>query len=256
VNCSAIPEELIESELFGYEEGAFTGAKRGGKPGKFLLADGGTIFLDEIGDLPISMQGKLLRVLQEREIEPVGAVKIRRVDVRIIAATHLNLQKMVYEGKFRQDLFYRLNVIPIMIPPLRERKEDLPLLTTSTLENLSHDLGVPLKKVSQEVMNVFLEYHWPGNIRELANVLERCVVVSEKETIGIKDLPYYLIEMSKNSRDETIRPLDEATKEVEINLILKALESADGNKVEAAHILGIHRANLYRKMEKYGIHGM
>lgn len=253
VNCSAIPEELLESELFGYEEGAFTGAKRGGKPGKFLLADGGTIFLDEIGDLPLAMQAKLLRVLQEKEIEPLGSVRLRKVDVRIIAATHRDLEKMVEAGEFRQDLFYRLHVIPILIPPLRERIGDIPLLTSAILISLFEELGISSKEVDEEVMHLFRHYHWPGNVRELYNVLERSVVVSEGNRIEVGDLPLYLLDVHERQEDGEVKPLAAAVREAEISMIEKALKKAGGNKAEAAKRLGIHRANLYRKMARYGM---
>ncbi|MFE7280356.1 sigma-54 interaction domain-containing protein [Heyndrickxia sporothermodurans] len=194
INCASIPEHLLESELFGYDEGAFTGAKKGGKRGKFELANFGTIFLDEIGDMPLSMQSKLLRVLQEGEVERVGGQKPKTIDVRIIAATHRNLEKMIEEGTFRQDLYYRLNVIKLEIPPLRERKEDIPYIATYLLNKLEkkfHRHGINL---TNRVISKLQQHNWPGNIRELENVLERAVNVLEGNTIDIVHLPLYLRE--------------------------------------------------------------
>ncbi|MBE3554919.1 MAG: sigma 54-interacting transcriptional regulator, partial [Thermicanus sp.] len=253
VNCGAIPTELLESELFGYEEGAFTGAKKGGKPGKFELANGGTLFLDEVGDLPLSMQAKILRVLQEKEIEPLGSIRLKKVDVRVIAATHKDLKKMVDLGEFRHDLYYRLNVFTLTIPPLRERKEDIPPLVSAILQKLSQELGIMGKGLSDEVLHLFQTYHWPGNIRELYNALERSVAVSEKGEIEVKDLPLYLRDMSGSIPHPSLQPLDVAIRETEKQLIQQALKETGGNKVRAAEILGIHRANLYRKLDRYGL---
>ncbi|MGB9905542.1 MAG: sigma-54 interaction domain-containing protein, partial [Desulfotomaculales bacterium] len=192
VNCSALPENLLESELFGYREGAFTGARRGGKMGKFELADGGTIFLDEIGDLPVNMQAKLLRVLQEKEIERLGDNQPTKVNVRVIAATNRNLEEMVREGLFRQDLFYRLNVVVLEIPPLRERPEDIPALVASLLAKLTEHLGCSPKRIDEGALECLRKHTWPGNVRELENVLERILNLVEEDVITVHHFPFYL----------------------------------------------------------------
>ena len=199
INCASIPENLLESELYGYEDGAFTGAKKGGKMGQFEIADGGTLFLDEIGDMPLAMQSKLLRVLQEKEVQRVGGSKSIPVDVRIIAATHRDLEKMVAEGEFRQDLYYRLNVIKIEIPPLRKRKEDIQLISMSLLKKLGNRFYRKEIGLSDEVKEKLMEHAWPGNIRELENVLERCINVLDGKTIQLEHLPLYL-------RDKETKP--------------------------------------------------
>ncbi|WP_245807766.1 sigma 54-interacting transcriptional regulator [Halobacillus massiliensis] len=192
VNCGAIPEALFESELFGYEEGAFTGAKKGGKPGKFELAANGTLFLDEIGEMPLMMQTKLLRVLQEKEVGRIGAIKEQPIDLRIIAATNRDLKGMVDKGEFREDLYYRINVIEITIPPLRERPEDIPLLVSSYLTDLSEKHQLSEKAITSEAMKAFLSYSWPGNIRELINTIEKLVILVERKTIELGDLPSFI----------------------------------------------------------------
>ena len=191
INCAAIPRDLLEAELFGYEPGAFTGAGPKGKPGKFELAQRGTLFLDEISELPAEMQPKLLRVLEDKEVERLGGTKVTRCDFRLVAATHQDLGKLVEEGKFRRDLYYRLNVIPLRIPALRERKKDIPLITVSLLRRLCEDLGRPVRRVSSEVLKAFEAYDWPGNIRELSNTLERTLYSMEgfEETIRTEHLP-------------------------------------------------------------------
>ncbi|MFN3476308.1 MAG: sigma-54 interaction domain-containing protein [Candidatus Methylomirabilales bacterium] len=195
VNCSSIPRELMESELFGYEAGAFTGAGRKGKPGKFELAHQGTIFLDEIGDMPLEMQAKLLRVLQEKEVERVGGTKTLRVDFRLIAATNVDPEALVKEGRLRRDLFYRLNVVPIRIPPLRERREDIPAIAQHLMARLREEHGVSPLGISGEVLELFQRYDWPGNIRELMNVLERALYAAEGSQIEIEHLPFFLHEV-------------------------------------------------------------
>jgi len=197
INCAAIPPDLLEAELFGYEKGAFTGAYTS-KKGKFELANGGTIFLDEIGDMPLNLQVKLLRVLQEKEVERIGSSKPIKIDVRIIAATNRNLEKLIKEGKFREDLYYRINVVPIYIPPLRERKEDIPVLVNYFLEVFNKEYGKNVK-VSKEVFEVFLNYHWPGNVRELRNVLERMVILDTDGILTYEDLPTELLGYRTNT---------------------------------------------------------
>lgn len=267
INCASIPEHLLESELFGYEDGAFTGAKKGGKKGQFQLANYGTIFLDEIGDMPLSMQSKLLRVLQEKEIQRVGGQKSIPVDVRVIAATHRDLEKMVEEGKFRQDLYYRLNVIKIDIPPLRERKEDIPLIADHLLRKLEKKFYHMGTQLSEQVIDLFQQHSWPGNIRELENVLERAINVLNGEKIEVFHLPLYLrdADMPCETRQESIskdasfnspfpiQPLKKTIALVEKQTIVQALATTKGNKLEAAKLLQIGKTQLYEKCKIYGI---
>ncbi len=255
VNCGAIPAELLEAELFGYEEGAFTGAKKGGKPGKFELANRGTIFLDEIGDLPLAMQAKVLRILQEKEVERVGSNRLQQLDIRVIAATHRDLEKMIGEGEFRRDLYYRLNVFTVTIPPLREREGDVMLLSEHLLAKFQHELGLSLRKLDRWVVELFQLYAWPGNVRELQNALERAINVAEGGMIQLKDLPLYLQDLEGRRGNTALQPLALELAEAERKAIIKALKTTGGNKTNAAEILGIHRTNLYRKMEKYGLAG-
>jgi len=272
INCSSIPEHLLESELFGYEEGAFTGAKKGGKKGQFELASKGTLFLDEIGDMPLSMQSKLLRVLQEKEVVRVGGYKSISVDVRIIAATHRDLEKMVEKGEFRQDLYYRLNVIKIDIPPLRERKEDIPPIARRLLKKLEARFYRNSIELSAEVKERLMQHSWPGNIRELENVLERSINVLDGKTIKVSDLPLYLRDfepkdgsaihsssegISPNlvsaSELSFIQPLKETLAQVEKQAIEHALAVTKGNKLEAARLLEISKTSFYDKYKLYNI---
>ena len=265
INCSSIPEHLLESELFGYEDGAFTGAKKGGKKGQFEIANNGTIFLDEIGDMPLSMQSKLLRVLQEKEVQRVGGQKSIAVDVRIIAATHRDLEKMVEEGTFRQDLYYRLNVIKIDIPPLRKRKEDIPLISISLLKKLEGNFYRKGIQLSSEVRARLMQHSWPGNIRELENVLERSINVLDGSTIETAHLPLYLRDQAGENVfvTETItaaklaplpmKPLKETLAIVEKQAILNALDITNGNKQEAAKLLEIGKTSFYEKCKGYDI---
>ncbi len=258
VNCAAIPENLIESELFGYEKGAFTGADKKGKKGKFELANGGTIFLDEIEDLPLGLQAKLLRVLQEKEIEKIGSNKLIRVNIRVIAATNMNLQDKVTHSQFRQDLFYRLNVLHLEIPPLKTRKDDIVLLTKHFNSLLYQEYGL-LKKYPEVILNKLKQYHWPGNIRELKNVIERSTISSDHNEIKITDLPSYLynknqetsIEKTQLNRKENILPLNETLATIEKEIILKTLKENMYNKAKTANKLGIPRMTLYRKLKLY-----
>ena len=255
VNCAAIPEMLLESELFGYEEGAFTGAKKGGKPGKFELADGGTLFLDEIGDMSPYMQAKLLRVLQNFEIDRVGGTKTRKVDVRVIAATNRNLEEMMKKGQFREDLYYRLNVVRINIPPLRERKEDIPLLTEFFLYQFSQKYNKKLQ-LAEEALYSLKMHDWPGNIRELKNALEHCVaMVDDDGLIGHHHLPTYLSLTDKHpSRVVLHQPgnLEDVLEEAEKQAFTKAMELAN-TKTEAMKILGISRRTFYKKLAKLNL---
>ncbi len=255
INCAAVPENLLESELFGYDEGAFTGARKGGKPGKFELANGGTVFLDEIGDMPLAMQAKLLRVLQEKEIERVGGTKTIKIDVRVIAATNRNLDTMIEQGTFRQDLYYRLNIITINIPPLRERREDIPVLCDFLLKKINVNTQHSVEGIAPEVMEYLLEYNWPGNVRELENVLERAVNLMDDEG---QILPEHLPPLVKKTvkvkvTDEDTPYLANMMGDAEKQAICKALAAAGGNKSKAAKILGIHRSGFYQKMQKYNI---
>lgn len=264
INCASIPEHLLESELFGYEDGAFTGARKGGKKGQFQTANRGTIFLDEIGDMPLAMQSKLLRVLQEKEIVPVGGQKSVPVNVRIIAATHRDLEKMVNEGKFRQDLYYRLNVIKIDIPPLRERKEDIELISMKLLEKLERKFHRKAIKLSPDVIEALEHHSWPGNIRELENVLERCINVLDGTAIELVHLPLYLRDQEKEDLKEGnlivtkstpthVQPLKETIAQVEKQAILDALAVTNGNKQDAAKLLEIGKTRFYEKCKRYNI---
>lgn len=253
INCAAIPAELLESELFGYAEGAFTGAKKDGKPGKFELASGGSIFLDEIGDMPLSMQAKLLRVLQEKEIEKVGGTKTIPIDVRVIAATNKNLEKMVEEGSFREDLFYRLNVMSIEIPPLREREDDIKALSKKLLQKLSDQLGVYVNNISKNAMGYLSNYHWPGNVRELENVLERAINLTDSDTIHTVHLPHIITASKKNVKLGKGQSLKDIVEQTEKEIIKNCLEEMNNNKLKVAVILKISRSSLYDKLEKYGL---
>lgn len=257
VNCAAIPENLLESELFGYEEGAFSGARKGGKPGKMELANGGTLFLDEVGDMPLGMQVKLLRVLQEREIERIGGTKTIKLDVRVITATNKDLEDLVTSGQFRQDLYYRLNIVSIHIPPLRDHKDDIPVLCEVLLRKISLKLERFVDCISPEAMKVLKAYSWPGNIRELENILERSVNIMED---GICILPEHLSPIMRKifkpqqlENESTRAELVEIRYEAEKNAILKALDDTSGNKSKAALLLHVNRSVFYEKLKKYGI---
>ena len=253
VNCAAIPDNLLESELFGYEEGAFTGAKKGGKLGKFELADKGTIFLDEIGDMSLHLQAKLLRVLQERELDKIGGKSNIFIDVRIIAATNKNLSAMVKNGSFREDLYYRLNVIPIKLPSLRERREDIPLLIDYMIKEYSDKLGKEILGIDENAKQLLMNYNWPGNIRELQNVIEYSINMSQSKILTLDSMPKTLttINYVEDVKDnEEIRTLEE----LEIREIKRALDMYENYKKDkelVANALGISRATLYRKLEKY-----
>ena len=245
VNCSAIPAELAESELFGYEDGAFTGARRQGKAGKFELADGGTIFLDEIGDMPLLLQGKLLRVIQEKEVERVGGVKTREVDARIIAATNRDLKRLVSEGTFREDLYFRINVIEFRIPPLRERKQDIQVLADHFIKKYNDRFTKRVKGITDEAVDALVRYDWPGNIRELENIIERMMNYIESGWIDLKDVP----EEIRSPETESTRTAQSlALADVEQEAIRAALDEARGNKSKAARLLGISRSKLYEKL--------
>jgi transcriptional regulator with PAS, ATPase and Fis domain len=251
VNCAAIPEALIESELFGHVRGAFTGAVKD-KEGKFELADGGTLFLDEIGDLRIDMQAKILRALQEREVDRVGGGRPVSVDVRVIAATNKDIERAVKEGAFREDLYYRLNVITLFIPPLRERKEDIPLLISHFLKKFNKDFDV---RVDSGALSVLMAYGWPGNVRELENVIERASVLKRGALVTRDELPEKL-KKEKPGVEDIILNLPEqgiSLEDLEKNLIVKALDKHRGNQTRAAEYLGITRPTLIYRMEKFGL---
>lgn len=254
VNCGVLAENLLESELFGHVKGSFTGAIRD-KLGRFELANGGTIFLDEIGDVTPNMQLKLLRVLQEGEFERVGGTETIKVDVRIIAATNRNLNEMMMKGQFRQDLYYRLNVIPLEVPPLRERKDDIPLLISHFLEKFNKQFNKKIDFIEDEVMKYLQNYSWPGNIRELENLLERAVVLNKTGKLTIKDFPLILSAQEGNFEAEltTEGALTEIVDNYEKQIILKALRENNYNKLRTAEKLGIHRSTFMSKLKKYNI---
>ncbi len=254
VNCGAIPENLLESELFGYEEGSFTGAQKGGKPGKFELAHQGTIFLDEIGDLPYNMQAKLLRVLQEKEIERVGGRHSIPVEARIIAATNKDLREEVHRGSFREDLYYRLDVLTINVPPLREVASDIPLLVDNLLERLCHKLHLPPKTIREEVVGVFCRYPWPGNVRELENILERLLNLVEGDVISVEHLPPHLWQHVQTSRYLAAgHSLEKLTADLEREAIENALRTTGNNRTRATELLGLHRSTFYEKLNRYDL---
>ncbi len=253
VNCAAIPEFLLESELFGHEKGAFTGAITS-KPGRFEIAHQGTLFLDEIGEIPIHLQAKLLAVIQDKAFERVGGVKPTRVDLRIIAATNMDLRVAVHSGKFRPDLFYRLNVVPIHIPPLRERKDDLVSLAGYFLDKFCVRYQKSISAISPDVMAAFGGYDWPGNIRELENVLERMVLLSEKETIGHDQLPPELCKVEPSPQNSSLKTkIDGISRVTEKQMIVDALNRTNQNRTRAAELLGISRRTLQNKLKEYGL---
>lgn len=251
INCAAIPEHLIESELFGYAEGAFTGAKKGGKPGKFQLADGGTLFLDEIGDMPLSAQSKLLRVLQYGEVQPVGSAKTQTIDVRIVAATNQPLETLIENKQFREDLFYRINVVQLSIPPLRERKDDVRILAKYFLHHISERAGKRVFELDERVLALFLDYSWPGNVRELENVIESAIHLTSSEKITLEDLPDHF--KPDMTQPKHVLSLKEEVEFAEKRAIKRALNQTNGDKIQAAAILGIGKSSLYEKMKKYKI---
>jgi DNA-binding NtrC family response regulator len=249
VNCAAIPKDLLESELFGHASGAFTGAVKD-KIGKFVLADGSTIFLDEIGDLHPELQAKLLRVLQERQVEPVGSNKTIAVDIRIIAASNQDLAARVKTGQFREDLFYRLNVIPIVIPPLRERSDDIPALIEYFIKKFSSESDIVIDK---KAIEIFTRYKWPGNIRELENVIKRILILKKDKKIWPADLPPEILQSEKAAENNSGDPAQSTLAESEIKLIVEALKSAGWNQSKAASRLGIPRHVLIYRIKKYNI---
>ncbi|KJS48417.1 sigma 54-interacting transcriptional regulator [Desulfosporosinus sp. BICA1-9] len=252
INCTALPENLLESELFGYEEGAFTGAKKGGKRGKFEIAEGGTILLDEAGDMPLTLQAKLLRVLQEREFERVGGTRTIKLEARVMAATNRDLQQLVKEGKFRADLYYRLNVINIYIDSLRERKEDIAPLAINFLHKITQTKKISPKIFSEEALDCLMQYHWPGNVRELENIIERLLYSVEDNVIKVYHLPQFLGGYIENYQASEIQPLKTAVQDLERKMITQALLNTGNNRAAAANSLGIPRATFYLKLKEYG----
>jgi transcriptional regulator with PAS, ATPase and Fis domain len=252
VNCASIPPNLSESELFGYEEGAFSGAKKGGKPGKFELANGGTIFLDEINELSYSVQAKLLRVLQEGEIERVGGTEVKQVDIRVISATGSDLRQLVEEKLFRKDLYYRLNVFISKVPPLRDRIEDLPLLCEHFIDSCNHDMGISIKGIDKKAMDSLQAYSWPGNVRELKNIIERACISARSGLISTAHLPGGKV-CPLATENTSQRGLESYMANAEREIILKTLNSVRWNRNETAKLLSIHRTSLYAKMKKYGL---
>jgi DNA-binding NtrC family response regulator len=251
VNCAALAEQLLEAELFGHVKGAFTGAVAN-KPGRFQLADGGTLFLDEIGDLSPKGQGDLLRVLEDNAFRMVGGSELIRVDVRVIAATNKNLQQAVAEGKFREDLFYRLQIVPILMPPLRERAEDIPLLIEKFFENFSAKHQRRRKRMSAQALQVCQRFPWPGNVRQLRNTIERLVITRREAVVGVEHLPDFLREYDRKSTTFTVRP-GTPLAEVERMLIRQTLTHVTKNRAEAARALGISRRTLQYKLKQYGL---
>lgn len=256
INSTAIPENLLESELFGYEKGAFTGAATS-KPGKFELADKGTIFLDEIGDIPGSTQVKLLRVLQEREFERLGGTKTLKVDVRVVAATNQDLRVALEQGTFREDLYYRLNVVPISIPPLREHKEDIPYLADYFIGRFAHDSGKPITGITAAAQKVLMEFHWPGNVRELENIIERAVALSNGTVLDVTDIRLDRAPVAGAATGAgaatPFPPQGQTLEQFEDDIIKEALRRADGNKSQAARLLGLSRNALRYRLTKIGV---
>jgi transcriptional regulator with PAS, ATPase and Fis domain len=256
VNCAAIPSELFESELFGYEEGAFSGARSKGKPGKFELAKGGTIFLDEIAELPLALQAKLLRVIQERTVDRLGGTKPVEVDFRLIAATNRNLPELIKKGLFRMDLYYRINVFQIHAPSLKQIREDIPVISEHLLSLLKDEIGWGPSAIADDAMETLRRYSWPGNVRELRNVLERVMIVSKDAVIRLEDLAVmtggHEIETVESNDIPETGTLRQMLEETERKVIIETLRKTNGNKQKAAKILGIHRSSLYERLNRMG----
>lgn len=251
VNCGAIPKDLVESELFGHKKGAFTGAISE-KDGVFVAANQGTVFLDEVGEIPLNQQVNLLRVIQEREVKPIGSNKMVEFDTRILAATNKDLEQEVEKGNFREDLYYRLNVVEIPLPTLQERREDIPLLAQHFLQKYSKELNRPVKGITGDAMGALIAFEWKGQVRELENIMERAVLLGENEFITTDDLPNS-IRKSKGQANYDSNSLEDAVQTFEKHHILSILKRTDGNKAEAARLLGIDPSTLYRKMERYEV---
>lgn len=257
VNCAAIPRDLLESELFGYSEGAFSGASKGGKIGKFEQANNGTILLDEIGELPLPLQSKLLRIIQERELEKIGGIKPMSLDVRLVCCTNQNMEQMIQEGKFRQDLYYRINTVELNIPPLRDRPVDIPLLCEHFIRKINQYHNCSIAGISDEVLQHFLNYNWPGNIRELEHVLERACVMSSSTILDVDHFDFFLPRIYRNftaEGNDSLSNMDtllNIRNQAERKSIVRALETTKGNKSKAAKLLDITRSQLYEKLNKF-----
>jgi len=252
VNCAAIPEELIESELFGHSKGSFTSAHEN-KVGKFQKADAGTLFLDEVGDMSLRTQSKVLRALEEQRFEPVGAPGSVQVDVRVVAATNKHLEEEIERGNFREDLFYRLNVIPFFVPPLRDRRQDIPLLADHFLREFTTAYGRKPKELTADAYRVLVEYHWPGNVRELKNLIERIVILNPQVRVDARHIPLTAPRRQQDRPLDRFGSLQEVREAAEREYILKKLEETNGNVTRTAELLGLERSNLYRKMKTLGI---
>lgn len=259
VNCAAIPKDLLESELFGYSEGAFSGATKGGKVGKFEQANNGTILLDEIGELPLPLQSKLLRIIQERELERVGGIKTIKLDIRIICCTNQNIEQIANEGKFRQDLYYRINTVELSIPPLRDRLTDIPLFCDHFIQKINQYHNCSITGISDEVLQHFYNYNWPGNVRELEHVLERACVMSPTDILDVNHFDFFLPRVYRNGIAEdndtlkVLATLSNKKNQVEKQAIAQALETTNGNKTKAAILLQITRSQFYEKLKKHGM---
>jgi DNA-binding NtrC family response regulator len=252
VNCSAIPESLLESELFGHEKGAFTGAITS-RRGLFETANGGTLFLDEIGDMPLGSQSKLLRVVETGEVRPVGSDEMKKVDVRVIAATHRDLKELIKHDQFREDLFYRLNVISIQVPDLKDRTEDISILVEHFMKKYGEQFGKPNIRITHEASACLIKYSWPGNVRELENIIERSIALSNGETVDVKDLPEHLFQMKSSDLIDDLAVDNMPLTEVEKRYIVKILQRTNWHQSKAAQILGIDRKTLYRKIKEYNL---
>lgn len=252
VNCSAIPESLLESELFGHEKGAFTGAITS-RRGLFETANGGTLFLDEIGDMPLGSQSKLLRVVETGEVRPVGSDDMKKVDVRVIAATHRDLKELLKHDQFREDLFYRLNVISIHVPDLKDRTEDISILVEHFMKKYGEQFGKPNIRITHEASACLIKYTWPGNVRELENIIERSIALSNGETVDVNDLPEHLFQMKSSDLIDDLATDNMPLTEVEKRYIVKILQRTNWHQSKAAQILGIDRKTLYRKIKEYNL---
>jgi transcriptional regulator with PAS, ATPase and Fis domain len=254
INCAAIPESLIESELFGYQSGAFTGAEKGGKPGKFELANRGTVFLDEIGELPMNVQAKFLRVLETQEIDRVGGISTKRINIRVISATNANLEELVKNGKFRMDLYYRLNTFTVKIPPLRERTEDINPLSHHFITKFNQETGLSIKGLSNDALAILMSYHWPGNVRELKSVIEKACLGAKSGLILPEHLthtdPKPMYDCGNLAELQTVK---NAKCNAERDAIIQALESTGGNKKKACMLLDMNRTTFYKRLKEYGL---